>query len=151
MQMGNGFADGGRRGRMSGRGQLTPLHRVSPITCGSMRVRMVASNERAQIATIWQEVERRVGTGGLTSSWAWTETWLRHYGDLVPHRFVVADRGAPCAIALVTEGVGRFRGPFPIRTVHLGTAGEPDGETVRVEYNRLLVASTASRWTRPNR
>jgi CelD/BcsL family acetyltransferase involved in cellulose biosynthesis len=27
-----------------------------------------------------------------------------------------------------------------VRTLHLGTAGEPDPDTVRVEYNRLLVA-----------
>jgi CelD/BcsL family acetyltransferase involved in cellulose biosynthesis len=40
---------------------------------------------------------------------------------------------------LLTEGVGRRRGPFLVRTLHLGTAGEPHGEGVYVEYNRLLV------------
>ena len=47
--------------------------------------------------------------------------------------------GRPCGIALVTAGVGRRRGPFRLRTVHLGTAGEAPGESVFVEYNRLLV------------
>ncbi len=140
MQLGGGIADAGRRGRMIGRVQLTPSQRIPTFTCGSMRVRMLTPADPASIAPVWQEVEQRVGTGSLANSWAWTETWLRHYGDLVPHRFVVGDRGNPCAIALVTEGVGQYRGPFPIRTVHLGTSGEPDGETVRVEYNRLLVA-----------
>jgi CelD/BcsL family acetyltransferase involved in cellulose biosynthesis len=32
----------------------------------------------------------------------------------------------------------RRRGPFTFRRVHLGTAGEPPGETVFVERNRLL-------------
>jgi CelD/BcsL family acetyltransferase involved in cellulose biosynthesis len=57
----------------------------------------------------------------------------------VPHTFaVVEQRGAPVAIALVTRGREQRRGPLPIRTTHLGTAGERHGESVVVEYNRLL-------------
>lgn len=111
---------------------------VQRVIAGSMRLQLVEARADA-IAPIWREIEDRVGTGGLACSWAWTETWLRHYGDLVPHRFVIAERNGPCAIALVTEGVGKVRGPFTIRSLHLGTAGEPDDGTVRIQYNRLLV------------
>ena len=76
----------------------------------------------------------------LACSWGWTGAWLSHYGEVVPHRFAVGEvDGAPCGIALVTSGVGRRRGPFRVRSVHLGTAGEPPGEGVFVEYNRVLV------------
>jgi hypothetical protein len=113
--------------------------RAQPVvTSGSMRVRQLP-NDRALVARLWQETEARLGAAGLTCSWAWTETWLRHYGDLVPHRFVLGELDGPCAIALLTAGVNKSRGPFPIRTLHLGTAGEPDAETVRVQYNRVLV------------
>jgi CelD/BcsL family acetyltransferase involved in cellulose biosynthesis len=123
---------------MIGRYQM--LEQAPTAISGSLRMRMLPATDAAMVGPLWEEIERRVGTGGLTCSWAWTETWLRHYGDLVPHRFVVGERNGPCAIALVTEGVGQYRGPFPVRTVHLGTAGEPDSDTIRVEYNRLLVA-----------
>jgi CelD/BcsL family acetyltransferase involved in cellulose biosynthesis len=103
-------------------------------------VRWIAASDRASAGREWQALEARLAVRGLACSWDWTRTWLRHYGDLVPHRFVVAEvEGTTCGIALVTSGVGRRRGPFPIRTIHIGTAGEPIGEGVYVEYNRVLV------------
>ena len=98
----------------------------------------------AEIEPIWRAVESHVGSGDLSSSWIWTKTWLEHYGDLIPHRFAIAERDGPVAIALVTEGVGQRVGPVPIRTAHIGTAGEPDGETVRVQYNRVLASPADS-------
>ena len=109
------------------------------VNSGSMRIRLLP-NDLSLAANLWQEVESRVGTVGLSCSWAWTETWLRHYGDLIPHRFVLGESDGHCAIALLTAGLGKRRGPFPIRTLHLGTAGEPDAETVRVQHNRVLVS-----------
>ena len=103
-----------------------------------MHVRFLAINIE-DAGRLWKELEDRVGTGGLACSWAWTETWLRHYGDLIPHRIVIGERRETCAIALLTEGYGNKRGPFQIRTLHLGTAGEPNADTVRVQYNRVLV------------
>ncbi len=47
-------------------------------------------------------------------------------------------RRPPTSIALITHGVGRRRGPFPIRTVHVGTAGGPQDESV-------YISTTASR------
>lgn len=105
----------------------------------SIRVELITSRHDA--ARIWRDVERMVGIDALMASWAWTDAWLEQFGDLVPHRFAVASGpGGPCGIALVTSGVRQRRGPLPVRTLHLGTAGEPMGESVCVEYNRLMVA-----------
>ena len=125
-----------RRGRPAA--TLSPDRNASGTTAGAFSVSF-ADASVAEIAPIWQTLEDRFGDGGLANSWVWIETWLRHYGDLIPHRFLVAEHDGPRAIALVTEGVDMFRGPFRIRTLHVGTAGEPDSETVRIQYNRLLV------------
>ena len=96
--------------------------------------------ERPAIMDDWRALEQRIGDGSLMCSADWTETWLEHFGDLVPHRFVVARQDdRVCGVCLLTEGVGQTEGPFAVRTLHLGTAGEPDSDSVCVEYNRLLV------------
>ena len=123
-----------------GAGDATaPPERSTPSTEG-IHIRWLAGSERSAAGEIWQALEARIDGGGLACSWDWTSVWLDHYGDVVPHRFAVGMAGdAACAVALVTSGVGRSRGPFKLRTVHLGTAGEPRGEGVFVEYNRVLV------------
>lgn len=113
---------------------------TNSVVAGRMRVRILPTTDPAIVGPTWRAVERRVGFNGLACSWEWTSTWLRHYGDLIPHRFVVGDADGPRAIALITEGVGQRRGPIPIRTLHLGTVGEPQSDSVCVEYNRLLVS-----------
>lgn len=106
-----------------------------------VRIRWHSSSEREAAAGVWKALETRVGGDALACSWDWTEVWLEHYGDLVPHRFAVGEiDGVACGITLVTRSVGRRRGPFRVRSVHLGTAGEPPGDSVFVEYNRTLVA-----------
>jgi CelD/BcsL family acetyltransferase involved in cellulose biosynthesis len=109
------------------------------VVTASLTIRWLPALERASAARIWTALEERVGGDGLASSWTWTGTWLEHFGDLVPHRFAIGEvDGESCAIALVTNGVGRRLGPLRVRSVHLGTAGEPPGASVYVEYNRIL-------------
>jgi CelD/BcsL family acetyltransferase involved in cellulose biosynthesis len=106
----------------------------------SVRIRLVPSSEIATVAEVWNAVEEKAATGTLATSWIWTSTWLRHYGDHVRYQFAVAERGSePIGVALL---VLSRRGPrtFPLRSLHLGTAGEPAGHTVFVEYNDLLCA-----------
>lgn len=106
----------------------------------TMEIEVIPAADRATAAVAWRAVEEATGTG-LTCSWDWVEVWLNHFGDLVPHAFVVGlSATGPRAMALLTRGVGQRRGPFRIATVHLGTAGEPPADSVCVEYNRLLVA-----------
>ena len=101
------------------------------------------SSDRADVLRWWAELEHRIGHLGLACSPEWTEAWLNAYGDLVPHSFLLAkdsETSTLQGICLVTEGVGQKEGPFRIRTLHVGPAGEPENECVCVEYNRLLVA-----------
>jgi CelD/BcsL family acetyltransferase involved in cellulose biosynthesis len=103
-----------------------------------LSVELLSARELPGVARIWKDLDERFGQGSLSSSWDWTDTWLRRYGDVVPHRIAIAERaGAVCGIALVTRSSIR-RGPVRINRLHLGTAGEPVGEGVHVEYNRLL-------------
>lgn len=100
------------------------------------------STSRDFVMSEWRQLENRLGDRGLSCSADWTEVWLSVYGDLVPHRFLMAidgQTGQLVGICLVTEGVEQKDGPLLIRTLHVGTAGEPDADSVCVEYNRLLV------------
>jgi Acetyltransferase (GNAT) domain len=104
-----------------------------------LRMRWLPAAERTAAADLWREVEART-SAPLACSWKWTETWLDHYGDLIPHRFAVCEHSdTPVGIVLVTQGVGQRRAGLPVRTLHLGTAGEPSGDSVFVERNGLLV------------
>lgn len=121
-----------------------------------LRVRVLEPGERATAADLWQEVEEAHGEAPLAVSWRWTETWLRHYGESVEHRFLVLhDAAAPVAAALVTcDRILARR--VSLRRAHVGTAGEPEGASVVVERNALLAlphareaaAATLAGWLR---
>jgi hypothetical protein len=103
-------------------------------------VHELPAQDRRGAEIVWTALEAETGNGGLASSWYWTSTWLDAYGDLVPHVFLVAERGGiPCGITLLTRGVNQKVGPVPVRRIHLGTGGEPADSTVWTEYRRLLV------------
>ncbi len=106
-------------------------------------VELLGPAERERAAAAWAALEAQ-GRPALACSWWWTGTWLRHYGDTVPHAFALVEAdGVPLAAALVTWSTRRV-GRFPaLRSLHLGTAGEPAEETVRVERNALLTAPGA--------
>jgi Acetyltransferase (GNAT) domain len=107
---------------------------VSP----EMTIQMIQFDRRAEAERIWQSLESELDFVPLACSSTWTFTWLRHYGDVVPHCFALAEAGGRVrGIALLTEEERR-RGPFALRRLHIGTAGEPPGEGVYVERNGLL-------------
>jgi CelD/BcsL family acetyltransferase involved in cellulose biosynthesis len=98
---------------------------------------------------IWRELEFRlaaplpeVGPRPVPSyacSADWTANWLRHYGAIVPHKILTltSDSGQVHGVCLVAQSKIR-KGPFVLKQWHLGTAGEPGGHSVCVEYNRTL-------------
>jgi hypothetical protein len=105
-----------------------------------LRLELLGPLARGEAMALWREVEARLSNQRLMCSSIWTETWLSHFGTLVPHRFAIARRGDECCgVALLTNGVQQYDGPMPIKTWHLGTAGEPDADSVCIEYNSLLV------------
>lgn len=112
-------------------------------TTQNLSLGMRPSSDRVEALQLWNELEQRIGHLGLPCSADWTEAWLNAYGDLVPHTFLLArdsETSSLQGICLICEGVGQKDGPIGIRTLHVGPAGEPDSESVCVEYNRLLVA-----------
>jgi CelD/BcsL family acetyltransferase involved in cellulose biosynthesis len=105
---------------------------------GRIAIGTLPGSARAEAAERWTALEAALERPPLSCSWAWTETWLAQFGDVVPHRFLIGSAdGEPRGIALVTEAPRR---PLRPRTLHLGTAGEPPGSSVYVERNALLVA-----------
>jgi len=108
----------------------------------SMEVRTLPAVAREQARMAWARIEQTIGPEVPPfCRWSWTDLWLTHFGDLVPHQFWIAERnGRVCGAVLVTRDVER-RGPLPIRRLHLGTAGERPDESVFVEYNGLCAAA----------
>lgn len=118
------------------------IRRDAARTFRRFAVDILSADQRALAASTWRALEASIGAG-IADSWDWVETWLAHYGEQQQHCFAVANGpDGPRGLALLVAGVEQRRGPFPVRTLHLGTAGEPDSETVRVQYNRPLVAPT---------
>ena len=122
--------------------QVSPSTFQPKRTNGNLRVQVL--HDRAAVEPIWHALEQQYGAGSLSCSWIWTSTWLDAFGDEIEHWFVVAEAGAsPVGIALLTRGQAQKRGPLPIRTIHVGTAGEAPGEGIWIEYNRILVRPDA--------
>lgn len=103
---------------------------------GRLALRVLPSTDRAGAGRAWTALEAADDADlPVFAGWAWTSTWLEHYGDAVEHQFLVAERdGQVCGVALLTRSTLRY-GPLPVRRLHLGTAGAPRG--VFVEYNGL--------------
>lgn len=96
---------------------------------------------RDDVGAAWERLEAAVGDGTVVRSWAWTRTWLEHFGDLLDHRFVLLHRDGELRAATVLVDAGHFRrGPLRLRTLHLGTTGEPEADSVCTPYNGVLCA-----------
>ncbi len=114
------------------------MHRTSAET-QELKLRMLPASSRATALSEWRLLEVELSNTRLTCSSLWTEIWLKHYGAIVPHQFAIASRGGlTCGIALLTQGVDQHTGPIALKTWHVGTAGEPEPDSVFVEYNSLL-------------
>ncbi len=105
----------------------------------SLRLLVYGAHETELVLSWWRELEAELESVPLACSVGWTETWLRVYAETVRPWFIVgsvADR--VCGICLLTESRSRRLLGMPVTSLHLGTAGEPLGESVCVEYNDLL-------------
>jgi len=119
---------------------------ASPVGGTGLTLEVRAANERLFALGEWQSLESRVNDVPLASSSDWTAAWLDTFGDLVPHWFLLAKdttSDQTVGICLVTRGVQQKDGPVPVSSLHLGTAGEPEADSVCVEYNDLLVVPEA--------
>lgn len=116
---------------------------VSPqrdASSATLRWRTYSATEIDAAMQGWRRLAARLDSQSITCSPFWTHCWITHYGPVTPFRIVAAEeQGELRGIVLVTEGIGRKVGPFPVRTRHLGTAGEAQLGSPFVEYNRLLI------------
>jgi Acetyltransferase (GNAT) domain len=106
-----------------------------------MLLEIVPSSERSTAEERWQRLEQHIGNPPLKSSWVWINTWLKHFGDDILHTFAFGTKaGETHGAALITRR--RIPSTLPLlRTVSLGTAGEPFDERTFIHYNQLLVTS----------
>jgi len=112
----------------------------APAQTGELKCRVVDRDCVHAALAVWRELDCRLENQSIANSATWAESWIQVYGSTVPFRFLIAEsNGVARGICLLTSGVGQKLGPFSIRTLHLGTAGEPQPGSVCVEYNRLLV------------
>ena len=112
---------------------------AAPTSVGGLTVRVIESDGIAEALSIWRKLEFRLRNQSVTNSATWVENWLAVYGVLQQHQFLVAEsRGVTRGICLIVRGVGQKVGPCPVRTIHLGTAGEAQPGSVCVEFNRIL-------------
>ncbi len=117
----------------------TPDHAKSTTPVGAEPLRIADASP--QWLQEWQALDNRLGSPYLSCSAEWTRIWIRHYGNLIPHRIAVLSSGTDIVgMCLLSQGVGQHDGPFAIKTIHVGTAGEPEGDSVCVEYNHLLTS-----------
>lgn len=109
----------------------------------AMTLRVLTPDQRDEARRAWLAAEARAGDDTTPfCRWDWTEHWIAQFADVVPHRFLIAEhRGSPCGAALLTRST-RSHGPLTIRRLHLGTAGEPPGQRVFVEYNGICATSS---------
>src|SRR5947209_5164101 len=104
----------------------------------TVSVELLPAKARSAVSVEWQRLETQVQDARLATSWIWTETWLDHYVDVVPHWFAVGERdGNVCGVALLTSSWDGSP-PLRIRVLRVGTAGEPAGEGVYVVSNGFL-------------
>lgn len=105
----------------------------------SLKWRTLSFVQVHESLALWRRLEQRIGETSVANSAVWIESWLKSYGDVIPYQIAVFEsHGAVRGMCLITEGVQQKEGPFHVNTVHIGTAGEPNG-SVCVEYNRILV------------
>ena len=89
----------------------------------------------------WRPADAACPSPSTTASYAWNRAWATHYGPTVDLRMAVRrDGDRPTGFLLMPRSRNRSAGPIPLRTQHVGTAGEPHDDGVFVEYARPWTA-----------
>jgi len=113
----------------------------SRVSAGAgIELTLYSAKESTKVFQLWRELEQNIESVPLACSADWTECWLAGYGETVRPWFVVGRTGgAICGICLLVEAKKTQWRLFPETALYLGTAGEPKGQSVCVEYNDVLV------------
>ncbi len=112
--------------------------KISAITKHDLEMYRLEKLDIAIVQSIWQYLESLVAEVGITCTWEWVSTWLEHYGDVVDHCFILATyQGRPCGVTIVTRETNR-KLPIPVKSLHIGTSGEPYKDQVQMINNQIL-------------
>lgn len=116
---------------MSGPVPLRPP--VSAVT-----VELLGARDWPAIAPAWKDLAERSAQATFFISPAWVETWLEEFAPRLDVEILLFHgRGEPVGACLLVRRTV-LKGPFPVRTVYLNTAGEDPADTTWVEFNDLL-------------
>lgn len=90
------------------------------------------------VAKIWQNLERKITGISVTSKWDWIETWLSYFSNKVDYWFLVGKKDDEViGILLLTKETNRPI-PFPVKSYHIGTNGEPYQDQIKMIDNSIL-------------
>lgn len=104
-----------------------------------LTIELRSATERGPVMALWQALEQSLAPVAISCSYVWVDTWLRHFGNLIPHQFVIARRGvAVRAVLLLTRNLEDRQSWLPLSTWQFGTAGELESDSVCIEYNDWL-------------
>ena len=116
-----------------------PQHATADDPAADMVFEICEAGTTGSAATAWQGIEQRLDSVPLACSWTWTQTWIECFKHLVDSRIVIGRVGDLVGgICLISSARQPLSGPLRVNTLSLGTAGEPDRDSVCVEYNALL-------------
>lgn len=107
----------------------------------SSDVEFIPSTDRQKALQMWRSLENTIENTSATNSAEWLEVWLVHFGDTVPHGFIFGkEQGKLIGATLITNPEMRpRRGKIPVRSLLLGTAGQPQEYDPHLTDLRLLV------------
>lgn len=116
----------------------SPTMSTRSVPTGEVRWTWFDASQRVQVMRIWHAIQAEHANLSLFATTEWTESWLKQFGDVVPHRFATMQIGQEyVGVILLTRGVADYDGWFSERAWHWGTAGEPESDSAFIEYNSL--------------
>ena len=125
----------------------TRIERLPPLAtveraAQSVRTQLIDPRALPVWLDAWRTADEFAPTPHEIATPAWSGAWVEAFGDTVECHLAVrsirdgADDWRAVGFWLVVRSTHRRIGPFAIRTIHVGTAGESPTETVFVEHNR---------------
>ena len=71
-----------------------------------LNLQVLAGSSRAEAMSIWRQLEVDLQSPRLTCSSIWTDTWLNHFGNQIPHQFIVGYRRLALRVAFASSLTG---------------------------------------------
>lgn len=114
---------------------------TSAVSATSSQLKLEVLPGWEEIATDWKSLELTIANERFACGSTWVKSWLDQYqSSITPYFLKFTSEDRLIATVLVVGSTHCKEGPFSLRTLHLGTAGEAHGHSACIEYNTLLCA-----------